>query len=247
MVTTTLITPPANLQEQLLSVAAKRIYFGHQSVGVNILDGMRDISAESPKASFQIVASDNPASLAGPGLFESPVGHNGDPESKNNAFARALDKGLGAQGGIALFKYCYVDISSTTDVHQLFNRYRETIDQLKTRYPSTKIVHVTVPLTTVEPASKAWVKAMLGRETARAANVRRNEFNDLLRETYRGDALFDLAEIESTHPDGSREFFSSASRAIYTLCPEYTTDGGHLNALGRKMAAEKLIGLLAQI
>lgn len=243
----TALTSPAALDQQLAAMASKRIYFGHQSVGANILDGIKDVAELSPGATLRIIASSDPASLSGPGLFESPVGENGDPESKNEAFARVLEKGMGAQGGIAFYKYCYVDFSATTDVQKVFASYRQHIDALKAKYHALRIVHVTVPLTMVEPAGKAWVKALLGRETARDANIRRNEFNRLVRETYRDDPIFDLAEIESTHPDGSRAFFTTRGQAVYTLCPEYTTDGGHLNAIGRRRAAEKLIALLAHV
>jgi hypothetical protein len=109
-------------------------------------------------------------------------------------------------------------------------------------------VHVTVPLTTVEPAPKAWVKSILGRVTERDAEVKRNQFNQKLRQTYTGvDPVFDLAEVESTRPDGSRTYFSHGNDRIYTLVPEYTTDGGHLNELGRRVAAERLLHVLSQV
>ncbi|MCZ2076650.1 MAG: hypothetical protein LC130_16845, partial [Bryobacterales bacterium] len=111
-----------------------------------------------------------------------------------------------------------------------------------------KFVHVTVPLTTVEPAAKAWIKSTLGKKTARAANLKRNRFNELLRKTYSGaDPIFDLAEVESTYPDGSRSYFMHQENKIYTLVPEYTTDGGHLNRLGRRTAAERLLRVLAEM
>ena len=241
------ITAPAGLSQQLSAVSHQKIYFGHQSVGLNILEGIRDLAAHGPQPSLRIVHFDNPALLTGSGIFESSVGQNGDPQSKNAAFADALDKDLGTQVGIAFYKYCYVDFSAHSDVKSVFARYRDNVDALRAKYPSLKIVHVTVPLTTVESAGKAWIKAVLRRETARDANARRNEFNRLLKETYRNDPIFDLAEIESTHPDGSRESFISDGQTIYNLCPEYTSDGGHLNALGRGRAAEKLIALLAQV
>jgi hypothetical protein len=239
-------SPPAAMAEELTSVANKRIFFGHQSVGTNIIDGIRGIIASTgPK--LTIITSTDPGSFSGAGFFEAPIGRNGDLESKNEAFARILDKGLGAQGGIALYKYCYVDFTASTNIQQVFARYRQNIDLLKAKYPRLKIVHVTVPLTTVEPAGKAWLKAVLGRATAPNANTQRNAFNRMLRDTYRGDPIFDLAEVESTHPDGSRSFFTSGKETIYSLCPEYTSDGGHLNEVGRRRAAERLICLLAQV
>jgi len=105
-----------------------------------------------------------------------------------------------------------------------------------------------VPLTNLEPTTKAWIKGLLGRTTAQDVNVKRNEFNSLLRNTYLGiDPIFDLAQVESTHPDGTREYFTRDGKAIYTLAPEFTTDGGHLNEFGRQSAAEALLQILAKL
>lgn len=144
-----------------------------------------------------------------------------------------------------MYKYCYVDVTDSTDVLHLFEQYRLGMESLQAEYPHLRIIHITVPLTTVEPAAQAWVKDVLGRHTARAANVKRNQFNRLLKQTYPADSIFDLAEVESTRPDGSRSYFSTGNERIYTLAEEYTTDGGHLNALGRQAAAQKLLALLA--
>jgi lysophospholipase L1-like esterase len=155
---------------------------------------------------------------------------------------------MGAQGGIALFKFCYVDIDAATDVPKMFAAYREGVNALKAKYPSLNIVPVTVPLTTVEPAAKAWLKGLLGRTTTRDINAKRNQFNTLLRETYAGTGpVFDLAEVESVHRDGSRSYFTRGNEKIYTLAPEFTADGGHLNEMGRRVAAERLLSLLAQL
>ena len=70
-------------------------------------------------------------------------------------------------------------------------------------------------------------------------NINRNQFNEILRKEYEGKApIFDLAKIESTYPDG---------KTSYSMVPDYTYDGGHLNETGRKKAAEQLLVLLANI
>ena len=56
--------------------------------------------------------------------------------------------------GIAMFKYCYVDIGETTDVRKMFNAYRGTIEEVRRSHPSVRIVHMTVPLTTVDSSPK---------------------------------------------------------------------------------------------
>ena len=110
------------------------------------------------------------------------------------------------------------------------------------------IVHITVPLTTVEPTTKAWIKSMLGRTTERDVNVKRNDFNSLLRKTYSAtDPIFDLAEVESTQSNGTRSYFTRDGEKIYTLAAEFTTDGGHLNEAGRRGAAEALLQVLGKL
>jgi lysophospholipase L1-like esterase len=246
--TTVLATAPTLTEQQIASLATKKIFFGHQSVGNNIVQGMRDLMGADPHLKINIVKSADPQSIPPPAFVEFEIGRNGDPRSKTEAFTAILDKGMGSQGGIAMFKYCYVDINSSTNVQEMFEDYRAEIDTLKAEYPALKIVHITVPLTTVEPTTKAWIKSMLGRTTTQDVNVKRNEFNNLLRKTYSGiDPIFDLAQAESTQPDGIRSYFTRDSKMIYTLASEFTTDGGHLNEAGRQAAAAALLEVLAKL
>jgi lysophospholipase L1-like esterase len=109
---------------------------------------------------------------------------------------------------------------------------------------------VTMPLTeaTAPNPVKSLVKRLIGRPEAHelGRNVKRNRFNDLLRHEYSGkEPLFDLAGIESTRPDSSRSYFTREGLRIYTLASEYSSDGGHLNALGRRVAAAQLLSFLA--
>lgn len=233
---------------QISSLTAKKIFFGHQSVGNDIVQGIRDWESADTRLKLNIVKSQEPQTVASPAFIEFEIGQNGDPQSKVDAFVAIVDKGLGAQGGVALFKLCYVDIGVSTDVNKLFASYRVAVDTLKHKYPSLRIVHVTLPLTTVEPAGKAWIKTLLGRVTLRDINWKRNQFNSLMRQTYAGtDPLFDLAEVESTHGDGSKSFVMSHDERVYTLAPEYTTDGGHLNESGRRVAAVGLLRVLSEL
>lgn len=233
---------------QISSLATKKIFFGHQSVGADVVQGIRDLMAEDPSLKLNIVASASPESIHAPAFVESPIGENRKPQSKNQAFAAILANGMGAQGGVAMYKYCYVDIDLSTDVKRLFDDYRNQVSALKSQYPRLTIVHITVPLTTVDMDMKSWVKILLGRPTIRDVAAKRNEFNQLLRQTYVGtDPIFDLAEIESTLPDGARSYFTRGTQQIYTLTPEYTTDGGHLNAVGRRAAATALLQILADL
>jgi lysophospholipase L1-like esterase len=51
--------------------------------------------------------------------------------------------------------------------------------------------------------------------------------------------------LESTTPSGDRELHSWSARAVATLCPAYTDDGGHLNAAARVSMAQQLVAVLA--
>jgi lysophospholipase L1-like esterase len=232
---------------QIARLMSKKILFGHQSVGNNILKGITDLTSADPRLKLNIVRSSDPQLIAGPALVEFSVGQNGDPQSKIDAFTAVLDKWIGTERGIAMFKFCYVDIERSTDIAKVAAAYGKAIRALKGRHPSVQIVHVTVPLSAEEPRVQARIKRLMRRTTRAELNVKRNEFNDVLRKTYAAsDPIFDLAAIESTHADGSRCFFPLGNNKVYTLVPEYTEDGGHLNELGRRLAAEELLRVLAE-
>jgi lysophospholipase L1-like esterase len=149
---------------------------------------------------------------------------------------------------IAFMKLCYLDVSAETDVPAIFNRYKQVMKYLQETYPRTVFVHVTVPLLSTDMGIKGRVRRWIGRNDATEyANYNRNRFNDLLEE-YRGrEPVFDLAKIESTLPDNSRQVFKYKGKRYYTMNPAYTTDGGHLNTEGRKVVARELLALLATL
>jgi len=146
-------------------------------------------------------------------------------------------------------KLCYVDFRADTDARQIFERYRAAIDGLRARNPGTTFVHVTAPLTTVQAGPKAMAKRLLGRAPGGVEeNARREEFNALLRTTYGGrEPIFDLAALESTLADGTRQTVEWKGKAVPVLAGAYTDDGGHLNEAGRLRAARELARVLAQV
>jgi len=203
---------------------------------------------EDPRLKIRIVHSSDPASVSGPALIEFEIGRNGDTHSKDEAFSSVINRGGGLPGTVVLYKYCYADIDSSTNVESVFQGYRRNVSALKARYPWLAIVHVTVPLTVAEGDVKSWIKRRLGRATVRDLDVKRNQFNGLLAQEYRGtDPIFDLAGAESTRADGSRCLFWQGQDKIYALAPEFSSDGGHLNEAGRRAVAERLLETLARI
>src|ERR1700730_1772553 len=197
----------AQLRAELLRLSQRRIFFGHQSVGMNLLQGVREIAARQPDVEIRVVEIPAGTDLE-PGTFAHAfMPENGDPGRKLESFERALSSGIGAAAEVAFLKFCYVDFDSATDAASLFARYQATLSALRARYPRIVFVHVTAPLTTVEGGPKAALKRLLGRAPrGLPENARREEFNQLLRRAYGGkEPLFDLARLESSAVDGRRE------------------------------------------
>lgn len=70
---------------------------------------------------------------------------------------------------------------------------------------------------------------------------------DRLAEDSSHPRVFDLATIESTWPDGCGQTVARGGRAGYALVPAYTDNGENLNALGRRVAAERFLAFLTDL
>lgn len=233
--------------EDLEGVRRATILFGHQSVGQNLIGGLKVLGDEVPGARLDVAATEDPGRVAGPGFFAFRVGENGRPQSKIAAFSDYLSR-LPSAPDVALFKFCYVDIGLSTNAEVLFREYREAMAALKARYPGTTFVHVTAPLTSLDGGVKRLVKKVLGKSTGEEANIARTRYNDLLRREYaEREPVFDLAAAESTAPDGERLRGQKNGAAYEALCPAYTDDGGHLNPLGSRVAAQALLACLVNV
>lgn len=231
--------------ESIERVASRRIFFGHQSVGGNLLEGVSDVSG----GKLRVVQGRTPEVLSTPGLVHTSIGQNEDPSGKVRDFEKALDDVQG-KADLAFFKFCYIDFSATTDVEKLFAEYLASMERLRTKYPAVTFVHVTVPLTIVQSGAKAWLKRRLGRAPwGEQENVVRHRYNQLLRAKFAGQPglLFDLAVLESTRPDGTPLWFEVSGAKVPMLVPEFSDDGQHLNVTGRRRAADALIEFLAKV
>jgi len=227
----------------------KKFFFGHQSVGDNIVEGLYDIKNSESDLQLNIIETSNPKKFTGPAFYHGRVGINSEPASKNTDFIKLMKNGGGRKLDIAFFKYCYVDIKSATDVETVFSRYKVDMQLLKEQFPKVRFIHVTVPLTIVQRGFRVLIKKAINRKIGGYDdNIRRNEYNDLLRAEYsKREPIFDIAFIESTYQDGSKSSFSHHGKRYFSLVPDYSKDGRHLNNYGRSVVAGKLIEFLKQI
>lgn len=230
-------------------VAQQRIYFGHQSVGANILAGVEEILQRHPRIKLTLVEFTDPAQLDQPCLAHSRIGQNHDPQSKIDRFVELMKAGTGQRADIALFKLCYVDIEPQTNAKELARAYLDAVARLEQDLPGTSFIGVTSPLTRVESGLKTRLKKILGKPLwGYQENLRRSEFNEVLRQGCQDRRpLFDLAGIESTAPDGQATWVRVDGVKAPCLASAYTDDGGHLNQAGRLIAAREFLLELARV
>jgi len=244
-VSATVVFEDRSLRDDLRQLAGARVFFAHRSVGAGLVEGIVRLAGDALRV--EEVAADLPDGVFG----HASVGPNGDPVAKLRHLERALAAGIGRAARVVLFKFCYADFDARTDATGVFHAYERTIGSLRAAYPHAAFVHMTVPLVSIERggSAKATLRSLLGRtSTALADNGRREEFNDLLRRAYgRAQPMFDLALAESTTPLGVRELHELHGRAIAALAPQYTDDGGHLNAMARLAIARQLIAAIAPL
>ncbi len=237
----------ASLRSELDRVAQRRIFFGHQSVGNNLLDGVKQLAA-MVGAPVNVVEVKAASAVGSAMIGHALIPENGEPLKKLKSFEQAMSS-KSASLDIAFMKFCYVDFTAETNATALFESYRSTLDALQAKNPGTTFVHVTAPLIVVQGGIKAGVKRLLGNAPyGTLENMRREEYNTLLRQAYQGRApIFDLAKVESTSPDGTVETVEWKGRAAPAMAPVYSDDGGHLNAVGKLRAARELVSILASI
>ena len=227
-----------------------RIFFAHQSVGENILDGIENLKAENPQIKIKVAALESPKAISPGTLGHTRIGKNRDPEMKIDKFKEWLSNGVGQRVDVAFLKLCFLDIDANTDVTQLFEYYQKNMADLKKQFPHIRFIHFTVPLTVSKTSWKTYIKKLMGKTDLweYADNIKRNAYNALLLETYQDKELvFDIAAIEATRSDGKSMTFSLQDKVYYSLNPAYTPDGGHLNDKGSHRVADALLALLASL
>jgi lysophospholipase L1-like esterase len=225
----------------------KRIYFGHQSVGANVIDGLVWILERKPQIGLRIVTTAVAESSEGPGLIHGPVGTNGDTQSKITDFKAFVTGPAGSALDIAVMKFCYADIGRQSDPAQVLDDYRAMVADVTAARPDLRVVHSTVPLTWVPTGPKPLIKKLLGRRPE-LDNVQRGQYNNSLRSAYGPESIFDIAAAESRTAAGDTALLQVGGEAWPAMASELTDDGGHLNPGGQVLLArELLLSLVRQL
>lgn len=233
--------------DELRAVAGHRVFFAHKSVGYNIVDALDGVYEEAAVAAPEVRESDQAPD--GAAFVHVANGENGDPLGKIAAFDRTMRAGMADNVDVAVLKLCYVDFrQGKVDVEEVFTAYRDTFAALAQDYPDVAFVAATAPLTT-ERGPMGKVKAALGRGDTLGPehNVVRERFNAMMRAEYaEPGALFDIAAVQSTSPDGDRVAYERDGALYYAMEPAYASDPGHLNSEGGAVAASAFLAVVAQ-
>lgn len=233
-------TAPYSDITKLKTISERKIFFGHQSVGFNIIDGTQLMLQTVPEIHINIKETSYQTDFSGAILGHARIGKNGDPKSKVDDFRKKLESGIADSVEIALMKFCFIDFSPQTDVDDIFNYYRSNLEELASKYPNVTFIHCTVPLESGNTGLKGLIKTLLGKRANILANARRNMYNNLIRSAY-GDAVFDIAAAECRKSDGS----VAMSGGVPCLINTYTDDGSHLNSTGKIIVATELLKIIS--
>lgn len=208
-------------------------FFGHKSVGNNILDGMVDLQVQNSERYTIAMQYGWPNWFAdNDGILHRTIGTNYYPETKIDAFNTHLrDDGFHV-ADVAMMKFCPSDVPpfSSTPAADTWVAYRDMMNALEHDYPGVTFVWWTISLMTADD---------------NRGNDERAVFNGLVREycAASGCLLFDIADIESHDPDGSPIVGPTGHEAMYN---GYSDDGAHLNEMGRQRVANAFWWLLAR-
>lgn len=231
-------------------IAKKKYFFGHQSVGNNILEGIESIVHKNPQIKLNVMRGTESNQLDDGVILHQLLGEWDNPYSKLNAFDAVMREGVGQNVDYAFLKFCYVDVVDRKSVDDIFNEYTSKIDRLKKEYPKVTFIHFTIPLHSID---KSLIKGSMRRLLQKGefgVNVNRIKYNSVLKEYYGGkDPIFDVAYYESiSFATGKVSQATDLFGNNYlSLSDDNTDDGGHLNENGKRWIAENFLNFLASL
>lgn len=232
--------------DDLAVFRSAKVFFGHQSVGANVISGVAPTYQAVGESAPAVVETREALSPDAGVLAHAHVGTNGDPFGKFADFASIMDGALGEQVDVAVLKLCYVDVVASTDVEAVFAAYSATMSDLERRHPGVRFVYTTVPLST-DRGWKATIKSWIGSDDQMgpADNLSRQRYNELVRARFGASGrLFDIAAVEATIAD-TPTLRNADGQDYYVLNAALAADPGHLNDLGARVAATEFIRVVA--
>ena len=220
-------------QETMNQVGQLKLYFAHASVGGNIIDGLSDLhSLNATRYQLHTVTEDGvPPATTSPGNMYEYMRGNPGWSAKVTTFETYMANGWGANKvHVAINKFCYIDPDAN------FTSYRNSMVNLEATpaYAATRFVYMTIPLMTAPNSA--------------SDHYLRQTFNAQLRQFCAANdkILLDIADIEAWNPSGVEQTITYNGTVCQVMAPEYTSDGGHLNTLGRDHVAMGLYAMLAK-
>lgn len=229
-------------------IASKIIYYGHQSVGADIINA---ISALNRGRELGLDIQDTPQVHANSGrgrFLHSKIGQNFDPASKDAGFSQNVEQLAKSGLDMAFYKYCYVDVDADTDIDTVLHGYLATLRRLKKQHPNVIFIAWTLPLTIVQRGPRAFIKNIIQRPIGGYAdNAKRNIYNQmLLTECENEFPVFDLAKYEANYGKTSQQActYRYRGKIFHALCDEHARDGRHLNPSGASHIASHLLAFL---
>jgi hypothetical protein len=209
-------------------IGNQRWLFTHASVGGNMVEGMKALHSFNPtryKLTISSTGFDSSSGCATPSSQITPGTviecDRGNPgwEQKYTIFENSIFNAGWHDNvvDVCMDKLCYIDNGADA------NTYISKMSALEARYPNTRFVFTTMPITT----------------SADNDNIQRNQYNQSVR-TYcasNGRLLFDIADMEAHDPNGAESTFSSGGSNYQSMYSGYSDDGGHLNQTGQQHIA----------
>lgn len=244
-------TEPTDAQK-MTRAAQARIFFGHQSVGNNIVGGIAGAYTAMGLPTPRVLDTRNAPADSNPVFMENGIAQNYEPIDKIDDFVSIMNGPMGSQVDVALMKLCYVDFdasSSENDPDVLFSYYQSAMATLEASHPNVIFIHIGAPVRTagstiqIPPSQMSSLTGNLGMASdALPVYIKRDRYNSFFRQAYGSTGRhFDLAEFESTVGDGNLFAGVWNSYNYHVLNPSYASDGAHLNASGSQYMATELM------
>src|SRR5438105_4753432 len=104
-----------SIKQDLEMLSRARVFFGHQSVGENVLNGVRDLTSDVGISGISIIDVRDGDRLPPRGyILHTKIGENTRPDLKNADFARIIEEKKD-EIDVAILKYCFVDLTASSD------------------------------------------------------------------------------------------------------------------------------------